>query len=82
MDVWGAVIDACTQDETIVGIYTTEDLALGMAKRISPEAADVVHFVLDEAPDWLASFEEGRDRLAAGRAQPGVPLPSAETKQL
>jgi hypothetical protein len=83
MDLWAAVIDSCTQDETIVGIYTTEELALSIAMRISPEAADAVRFVLDEAPDWLAAFEQGRDRLAAGRTQPGVPLPpSEETKQL
>jgi hypothetical protein len=51
MDVWAAIVDSCTEDETIVGVYTTEELALSTAKRISPEAADAVPFVLDEAPN-------------------------------
>jgi hypothetical protein len=81
MDVWAAVIDSCTQDETIVGICTTEELALSIARRISPEAADAEHFVIDEPPDWLAEVE--REELAAGRVQPGEPRPpSEETKQI
>jgi hypothetical protein len=83
MDVWAAIIDSCTQDETIVGIYRTEESALSIAKRISPEAFDAERFVLDEDPDWMDDFERERDRLAAGRAQPVVSLPPSEaTEQL
>jgi hypothetical protein len=77
MDVWVAIIDACTQDATVIGVYTTEELALSMAKRVSPdEAADAVPFVLDEAPEWLAEVE--REQLAAGRVQAGERRPPPE----
>ena len=39
MDVWVAVIDADTLDETDIGVYTTEELALSAAERVSPGAA-------------------------------------------
>jgi len=57
MDVWIAVIDPGTQDEAIVGVYTSEALALSVAERLSPEAVDATRFVLDEEADWIAEWE-------------------------
>jgi hypothetical protein len=59
--VWTSLINADTEDEEVLGVFTSEDLALAAANRVSPEAADAVPFVLDEVPDWVAGFERERE---------------------
>jgi hypothetical protein len=59
--VWAALINADTEDEEVLGVFTTELLALEGANRVSPEAADAAPFVLDEMPEWVEGFEEDRD---------------------
>ncbi len=61
MDVWVAIINVETLDETELGVYTTEELALSTAKRVSPGAADARHYVLDEVPNWINAVERERD---------------------
>jgi hypothetical protein len=58
MDVWLAVTSAETADESILGVYTTEELALITANRVSPQTAEVRHCVLDEVPGWIDRFEQ------------------------
>ena len=65
MDIWGAVINAETQDEEVVGVYSTRELALTTARRGSPEAFDTVHFVLDKVPEWIAGYEQELAELEA-----------------
>jgi hypothetical protein len=57
VDVWIAIINAESRDEEDVGVYTTEELALATAKRVSPEAADVKHCVLDKVPEWVEGYD-------------------------
>jgi hypothetical protein len=61
VDVWVAIFDVGTQDQTIVGVYTSEERALAAARCVSPESAEAVHWVLDEVPDWVDSYEYERD---------------------
>jgi hypothetical protein len=56
VDVWAAIMDADTLDEAVIGIYTTEELALSTAKRVSSEAADARRYLLNEVPDWIDSL--------------------------
>jgi hypothetical protein len=56
VDVWVAIIEAGTLDESVLGIYATEELALTTANRVSPEAAEARHYVLDAIPDWVDDF--------------------------
>lgn len=58
MDVWVAIISAGTRDETTLGVYTDEEFALSTARRVSPEAADARHYVLDAVPESVDSFEQ------------------------
>ncbi len=60
MDVWVAVINAGTIDETELGVYTTEELALSAAERTTPGAFDAKHYVLDEVPSWVNEVERER----------------------
>lgn len=62
MDVWVAIINIETPDEVVLGVYTTEDLALSTAKRAAPEAPEARHYVLDEDPDWIHDYEQERER--------------------
>jgi hypothetical protein len=58
MDIWGAVINADSQDREVVGVFSSEELALNTAKRGSPDAFDAVHYVLDKVPEWIPGFEQ------------------------
>ena len=46
VDVWVAIFDVGTQDQTVVGVYTSEERALAAARRVSPESAEAVHWSL------------------------------------
>jgi hypothetical protein len=59
--VWTSLINADTDDEEVLGVFTSEEQALAAANRVSPEAADAMPFVLDEVPDWVAGFERERE---------------------
>jgi hypothetical protein len=59
--VWTSLINADTEDEEVLGVFTSEALALAAANRVSPEAADAVPFVLDEVPEWVEGFEQERE---------------------
>jgi hypothetical protein len=59
--VWTSLINADTEDEEVLGVFTSEELALAAANRVSPEAADAVPFVLDEVPEWVVGFEQERE---------------------
>jgi hypothetical protein len=52
-----AVIDAGSEDESVVGVYTSEEVAFSTANRISPDAAEARRYTLDELPEWIEDFE-------------------------
>ncbi len=60
MDIWLAVITSAGGDETVIGAYSTEELAETTAERVSPGEWYTIHEVLDEVPDWIGVYEQER----------------------
>jgi hypothetical protein len=57
MDLWVALMDEVGYDEHILGVYSSEELALEVANLASsPEAGGIKHYVLDELPGWLEGW--------------------------
>jgi hypothetical protein len=68
VDVWAAVIYPESADQTVLGVYTTQELAVATAERVAPEDAEATHFVLDEVPEWIDGFEQETRRRRADLA--------------
>ena len=57
MDLWVALMDMPESEEHILGVYSSEELALDVANLAStPEEGRVRHYVLDEIPDWIEDW--------------------------
>jgi hypothetical protein len=66
MDVWVAVTDVETGDESVLGVFSSKEAALAAAERVS-SSIDAIPCVLDEVPDWVEAFE---DEVEAGLIDP------------
>lgn len=58
MDLWVALLNyvehADYYDEHILGVYSSEELAIEAANLASdPAQGGIKHYVLDELPDWI-----------------------------
>jgi hypothetical protein len=53
VDVWVAITNDGSLDAAPIGVYTTKELALATAERVSPGKSYAEPFVLDEVPDWI-----------------------------
>jgi hypothetical protein len=73
MDIWIAMMGHEGADQSIVGVYSTEERAEAAGERVSPGDWYTSHEVLDELPDWIdeleAELSEERERL---RNQPAA----------
>jgi hypothetical protein len=53
MDIWLALMGNGGPEESIIGAYSTEELAAKTAERASPGDWYTIHAVLDEEPGWI-----------------------------
>lgn len=58
MDIWLAVMGDGGPEESIIGAYSSEELAAAAVERVSPGDWYTIHVVLDEAPDWIEMYEQ------------------------
>ncbi|MGA9314659.1 MAG: hypothetical protein WBV77_08535 [Solirubrobacteraceae bacterium] len=65
MEAWIATTNDSPMDAPPIGVYTTEELALAAAERVSPGESNAELFVLDEVPDWIDTLER-EERLFGG----------------
>ena len=62
MDVWLAVIGRGDPDESVIGAYSTEELAAAAAERVAPDGWHTTSFVLDKVPEWVDELEAEEER--------------------
>ncbi len=53
MDIWLAVMGGGGAEESVIGAYSTEELAEATAERASPGDWYTLNFALDEIPLWI-----------------------------
>jgi hypothetical protein len=62
MDVWLAVIGSGDPDESVIGAYSSEELAATIAERASPGDWHTTSVALDKVPEWIDELEAAEER--------------------